>query len=143
MICSGYVEITSLEGRSWIKDLQVGDLVLDEEGKYKKITKIIQEDISNNQMKVYDIYYKVDDQTEKGLHRISGDVFIVTKKGKRTIKSTSVKSLKIGNDIWTKDGPRKIVSIIEIPIFSNVGYSIQGDKLRYYYLDDVLVCDTV
>lgn len=144
MICSGYTEITVLEGKSWIKDLQVGDLVMNDQGKYKKITKIVQEDISKSRMKVYDIYYKVDEHTEKGLHRISGGTFVVTKKGKKgRNESISVRNLKIGDQIWTKQGPKKITSIMEIPISLNVGYSIQGDELRYYYLDDVLVCDKI
>lgn len=144
MICSGYIEITVLEGKSWIKDLQVGDLVLNDQGKYKKITKIVQEDISKSRMKVYDVYYKVDKHTEKGLHRISGGTFVVTKRSKKgRYESTSIRNLKVGDQIWTKEGPKEITSIMEIPTSLNIGYSIQGDELRCYYLDDVLVCDKI
>lgn len=142
MICSGYVEITLLEGRSWIKDLQVGDLALDEEGKYKKITKIIQEDISKRRIKIFDIYY-LDENQEKGLHRISGDTFVVTGETKRKKTSTSIRNLKVGDKILTKNGFREVNSIMEIPNVYTVGYSIEGANLKYYFLDNVLICDTI
>ena len=37
---SGFIEIQTFDGPKWIKDIKVGDLVLTNQQKYKKIVKI-------------------------------------------------------------------------------------------------------
>lgn len=143
--CSGFIEIQTLDGPKWIKDLKIGDLVLTHKCRYRKITKVSKMPNEEKIHRIFDIYFLVEDKSrkggfrEEGLHRITEDHLIFcagTKKYATSIKRGEI--LNLGKGL-----KGRVISLLEIPKINHGDhfYYIEVEKDHSYFADNVCVCD--
>lgn len=140
---SGFISILTIDGSKWIKDIQVGNVIKTVSG-YRRVTKVIQSELSSVP-RIFDICYVTEDETlEKGyredaLHRVvDGSYVLCYNKIKRVDK------IKPGDVLMLKNGCKgKVTNIIQIPIanVSQYFYTFELDKPDFYFADNVCVPD--
>lgn len=140
---SGFISILTIDGSKWIKDIQVGNVIKTVSG-YRRVTKVIQSELSSVP-RIFDICYVTEDETlEKGyredaLHRVvDGSYVLCYNKTKRVDK------IKPGDALMLKNGCKgKVTNIIQIPIanVSQYFYTFELDKPDFYFADNVCVPD--
>lgn len=140
---SAYIEIDTIEGKKYIKDIQVGDLVYTHLHNYRKVVRVFKRKMPKDfKYGVFDIYYLIEDENSKngwredGLHRITGNHKIWVNGEKKMIKD-----IKIGDKLTLKDTQVKVCEILEIPK-SNWGeylYNFEVDKDHSYFAENIAV----
>lgn len=140
---SGFISILTIDGSKWIKDIQVGNVIKTVSG-YRRVTKVIQSELSSVP-RIFDICYVTEDETlEKGyredaLHRVvDGSYVLCYNKTKRVDK------IKPGDVLMLKNVCKgKVTNIIQIPIanVSQYFYTFELDKPDFYFADNVCVPD--
>lgn len=142
---SGLVEIATIEGNKWIKDIKVGDLILTGKCRYKKVISVRQDKIINQNFprKVFDISVLVENEkdeiVEEYLARIPYDhpIFFNGK-----FKPSFL--IQKGDCVQCRKGLKGIVSeVIEIPkeIYNAYLYSIEVEDDHSYFASNILVSD--
>ena len=127
---SSFIEIRTLEGDKFIRDLKVGDIVLSTLG-YSKVKGIFQRTARFDE-KVFNIYYHNKDR-EGVLDRISGDqVILVKRQGEKYLVDTQVKDLKSGQILWSKEGDVVIDQIERMETVNRFFYNIDIDGGGFY-----------
>ena len=140
--CSSFVEIQTFDGLKWIKDLKVGDLVLTNERRYKKVINIHKSEIPKDCFdEMYDLYFYIEDQngtvSEEGLYRVHEDLYIKCINGFK-----SIKDIKVGDLLLCKDLTKvRINSIVKTKIreSSRYIYSFEIEKDCTFYANNVCV----
>ena len=133
---SSFIEIRTLEGDKFIRDLKVGDIVLSTLG-YSKVKGIFQRTAWFD-AKVFNIYYHNKDR-EGVLDRISGDqVILVKRQGEKYLVDTQVKDLKSGQILWSKEGDVVIDQIERMETVNRFFYNIDIDG-GYFYADNICI----
>lgn len=141
---SPYIEIDTIEGKKYIKDVKVGDVVYTHLHNYRKVVRVFKRNLPKNfKYGIYDIYYLIEDENfkngwrEDGLHRITGNHKILVNG-----KMRMVKDVQIGDLLTLKDGSQvKVCEILEIPK-SNWGeylYNFEVEKDHSYFAENVAV----
>lgn len=143
---SSYIEIMTLEGLKYIKDLKEGDLVLTHLKRYKKIRLLKRKLISVKESGgLFDVYFYFEGNRPQkeyeldGVHRISGNSILYTNKGWK-----KVLDLKPGDLLLLqKDIKAKVCKLLEIPVENQDrwGYSLDIEKDHSYFADNVLIKD--
>lgn len=141
---SPYIEIKTFEGVKYICDIKVGDIVLTQQDRYKRVVNVFKRRMpADFKHGVFDIYYLIEDETAKGgwredgLHRITGnhEVFVNGKK-------KQVKHIKPGDLLQTRKGLKvRVKFLLEIPK-ENYGeylynFEVEGD--HSYYAENIAV----
>lgn len=133
---SSFIEIRTLEGDKFIRDLKVGDIVLSTLG-YSKVKGIFQRTARFDE-KVFNIYYHNKDR-EGVLDRISGDqVILVKRQGEKYLVDTQVKDLKSGQILWSKEGDVVIDQIERMETVNRFFYNIDIDG-GCFYADNIYI----
>lgn len=141
---SPYIEIRTIEGDKYIKDIQVGDLVLTHLNRYRKVVRLFKRKFPTTfPHGVFDIYYLIEDETSKngwredGLHRITGNHLVFVNGLKK-----QVKEIKAGDILQYKKNIKvKVISLLEIPE-ENYGeylYNFEVEEDHSYYAENIAV----
>lgn len=138
---SPYIEITTIEGQKYIKDIKVGDFVLTHLNRYKKVTKLFKRKFPDNfNHGIFDIYYMIKEgegYQEEGLHRITGNHKIFANGEKK-----QVKEIKVGDILQSRKGVNvRVCFILEIPK-ENYGeylYNFEVEDDHSYYAENIAV----
>lgn len=127
---TGYVEIRTLEGDKFIKDLNISDSIQTQNG-YCNIVSL-EKVRANFTEEVYNIYYDLDGE-EKILARVSGDFQLSCKK--------VVRKLKVGDTILVlnENGSKTFSTIKEIERMEAIGGYFYNLKIsgNTFYADGV------
>lgn len=141
---SPFIEITTLDGPKWIKDIKVGDTVLTHLNRYRRVARVFKRKTPKDfQEGIFDIYYVVEDNSqpngyrEEGLHRVTGNhsIFVNNKK-------KMVKNLRIGEVLQIRKQLKgRIVRIMEIPRknYGDYLYNFEVEQDHSYFAEGVAV----
>lgn len=128
---SSFIEIKTLEGDKFIKDLRIGELILTSTG-YERLKNVFKRVAKVND-EVYNIYCHSD--REIVLDRISGEqvVYVYNPKEAYLVK-TKVEDLQPGMMLWDKDEKGVIIDNIEqMETINRFFYNVYvGDNTSYY-----------
>ena len=141
---SGFIEIQTFDGPKWIKDIKVGDLVLTNQQKYKKIVKMTRLELPIDCVdKVYDFYYFIENEnneiSEEGLYRISKSAAIQCINGFK-----KVEEIEVGDLFLCKDKTRVKVQSININEAKEVSryiYSLEIEDNSTFYANNICIKD--
>lgn len=133
---SGFIEVRTLEGDKFIKDLKIGDPLLTPFG-YAKLTAISKRTAKPNES-VYNIYYH-DDDKEGILDRISGDQLVPMVSEFDLIINKEVSSLKEGMKLVARKSVVVIDRIEKMETVNRFFYNIYTEQ--GYYADNIYITD--
>lgn len=144
IFCSGFIEIQTFDGPKWIKDVKVGDLVLTNQRKYKKVTKVIRSELPIDCTdKVYDFCYFIENENneinEEGLYRISKSAAIQCINGFKRVEE-----IEVGDLFLCKDKTRVKVQSININEAKEVSryiYSLEIEDNSTFYANNICIKD--
>ncbi len=127
---SSFVEIRTIEGDKFLKDIKPNDLILTHGKQFSKV-KLINQRLAKPRDVVYNVYYHT--FTEEGvIDRISGD--------QELLDGTLIKDLVIGDSMLHKNGDVAIVDKIEkMETVNRFFYSIQLKGGKTFYVNNICI----
>lgn len=127
---SSFVEVRTIEGDKFLKDIKPNDLVLTDRKSFSKV-KLINQRLAKPRDAVYNVYYHT--FTEEGvIDRISGD--------QELLDGTMVKDLTIGDPMLHRNGDVAIVDRVEkMETVNRFFYSIQLKRGKTLYVNNICI----
>jgi hypothetical protein len=126
---SSFVEIQTLEGEKFLRDLKPGDLVLTRDKTFDRIVSIEQR-LAHSTEEVYNLYYHTD--KEGVVDRISGEHVMAN--------GIRVKNLRVSDRINHISGKTAIIDRIEkMDTINRFFYSIKLEKGSSYCVNNIFV----
>jgi hypothetical protein len=133
---SSFVEVRTFEGPKFIKDLKIGELIMNKNG-FTKLEGLYKRAARFNES-VYNIYCHADEEVV--LDRISGEQLLyVIDSNKKTCSFTKASKLKPGMILEGRKNSYIVDCIEKLETVNRFFYNIYIGEHDFYYVEDIRI----